>query len=313
MFVLNVRSAPGCRAALCWRHDIVRSASRATKPPPAKKGEHKRDKLTNAGPNRPPKGRDSSDGLADSPNAASPLKERPKTWQKLNLAERVLLDRRVSSIKQIMHTAPERIRKQISTRTAHQVLPLSRKDDSSNQVRLLARSILLRHRERASLPLSCKLAVPPLTPVNGVGKFVLPLQRVLFTYCSHAKDSDGIRQYLQANLRSLATANPSVEFVVEPRWGHFPLIRGFFLQGREKVLCVKNYTVPQVHEAFMMLRNSSGAPLKRFRQSVKSTAPAVRPLWSPFHMLQSYKNNYLLPFTGGSQRRSFPQKISQNK
>lgn len=241
------------------------------------------------------------------PPSTANVKEKGKGGQsarKPSLAERVLLDRKVSSIDHIMHTPQERVRTQISTRTAHRILPLSPKDNAGREVRLLARSILLKQRERAATPLGDKIGIPPLTPVNGVGRFVLPLQRIIFTYCSHARDSDGIKEYLRANLKSLAESNPSVEFVVEPRWGHFPLIRGFFLHGREKVVCVKNYTIHQVHEAFMMLRNSSGSPLKKFRQAVKSMAPAVRPLWSPFHSLSSYKNNYLLPFTSAKGRKT---------
>jgi hypothetical protein len=36
-------------------------------------------------------------------------------------------------------------------------------------------------------------AVPLLKPRNGVGHFVLPLQRILLTYCSHCGDSTNAR------------------------------------------------------------------------------------------------------------------------
>lgn len=215
---------------------------------------------------------------------------------RLNLAERVLIDRGAVSIKQIMHTAKERVSKQISTKTAHTVLPLSKRDKSSDTVKKMARSILLEQRFKASRTWTDKYGVPILSPVNGVGHFILPLQRILFTYCSHRADSTSLREYLKRNLKSLAESNPGVEFVVEPRWGHPPLLRGFFLDGHDKVLCVKNYTIEKVHEAFLNLRNSSGRPLRRFRQGVTSFAPAIRPLWSPFHMLATRKNYPLESF-----------------
>lgn len=37
------------------------------------------------------------------------------------------------------------------------------------------------------------VTVPLLKPRNGVGHFVLPLQRILFTYCSHCGDSTSTR------------------------------------------------------------------------------------------------------------------------
>lgn len=35
--------------------------------------------------------------------------------------------------------------------------------------------------------------IPALQPRNGAGHYVLPLQRIHFTYCSHCGDSHGIR------------------------------------------------------------------------------------------------------------------------
>jgi hypothetical protein len=221
---------------------------------------------------------------------------RVKNSLRPNLAERVLTDRHVTSIKQIMHTAEQRIAKQLSTRSAHKVLPFSKNDDTTTQVRLLARRILLQQRARAAASFTDKNGVPVLSPANGVGHFILPLQRVSFTYCSHSGDSRGIREYLSKNLPALATSNPTVEFVIEPRWGRFPQIQAWFLAGHTKQLCVKNMSPAKVHESFLKLRNSSGRPLRRFRQGVDSYAPAIRPLWSPFHMLSGDKNNPLLPF-----------------
>lgn len=213
-----------------------------------------------------------------------------------NLAQRVLMDRRVASVGQIMHTARERVERQLSNTSAHTVLPLSAKDRTTQTVQQIARQILLSQRARAAASWTDKHGVPVLRPVNGVRHFVLPLQRVLFNYCSHYRDSDGLKYYLRKNLKSLAETNPSVEFVVEPRWGHRPLIRGFFLGGHSQYVCVKNGTVREVHEAFLRLRNSSGTPLAKFRQKVTSRVPAVRPLWSPFHMLNEGKNNPLQRF-----------------
>lgn len=209
--------------------------------------------------------------------------------------ERIFNERRVTSIQQLKHTPEERVSKLISTRTAHKILPLSSQDDTAKTVRLIARSILLQARQRASLGSVEKNGIPVLQPVNGIGRFTLPLQRIVFTYCSHAGDSHGMRDFLSSHLKKLAETDPGVEFVVEPRWGRFPLMAAFYIGGREKTVCVKSLAVETIMERYRDLRNSSGAKLVRFRQHVESKAPAVRPLWSPFHMLQDdRKNNPLI-------------------
>lgn len=223
---------------------------------------------------------------------------------RLNMADRVLMERKVTRIGQISHTAEERVIKQLSTRTMHRILPLSKNDGSGDQVRLLSRQMLLEQRRRATASWVDRFGVPTLTPVNGLSHFVLPLQRVLFTYCSHARDSDGVREFLGRELPTLAQEHPGIEFVVEPRWSRLPLIRGFFLRGIQKVLCLKNFTSAQVREAFFKLRNSSGQPLRPFHQQVLSKAPAVRPIWSPFHMLVEGKNDPLARYKSNSNSNS---------
>lgn len=248
-------------------------------------------------------GRDASNPSSSGAASAGKDKGKAPNRLRLNMAERVLMERHVESVSQISHTAEERVIKQMSTRTMHKILPLSIKDTSTDEVRLLARQVLLRQRARAAASFTDKNGVPILTPINGIGHFVLSLQRVLFTYCSHAKDSDGMRDFLSSNLSTLAEAHPGVEFVVEPRWGHLPLIRGFFLRGHQKVLCVKNMMPLQIIEAFLKLRNSSGQALQPFHQKVRSSAPAIRPIWSPFHMLNEGKNDPLSLYRSGSRKK----------
>lgn len=210
-----------------------------------------------------------------------------------NMADRVLKERKVEFISDIIHTAEERVMKQMSNKTCHTILPLSQKDTASEQVKVIARQILLKQRERAAAAYVDKNGVPILTPINGLGHFVLPLQRIHIAYCSHAGDSTGVREWLSSKLQSLAECNPGVEFVVEPRWGRVPLLRAFYLCGYSKVVCVKNLKPAEVQQVFMDLRNSSGQKLQPFHQKVKSSVPALRPIWSPFHMLNTGKNDPL--------------------
>ena len=221
---------------------------------------------------------------------------KPSREKRMTMAERVLMERRVMRISQISDTAEARVRKQISTRTAHRVLPLSHTDQSTDEVCRLARQVLLHQRARTRATWTDKQGLPKLTPVNGMGHFVLPLTRIHLQYCSHAGDAVGIREFLSHHLYQLAKANPSVEFVVEPRWGRFPLMRAHYLQGNSKAVCARNLTANECLEMFMKLRNSSGQTLRPFHPQVKSSTPAVRPIWSPFHMKDVNGKNDLLRF-----------------
>lgn len=84
--------------------------------------------------------------------------------------------------------------------------------------------------------------IPELKPRNGVGHYVLPLQRLLITYCQHCNDSQTTREYVEKHLDRFVKANPSVEVLVEPRLSKRPTIfahyrtsyhRSNFIKGSE--------------------------------------------------------------------------------
>jgi large subunit ribosomal protein L43 len=122
-------------------------------------------------------------------------------------------------------------------------------------------------------------------------------------------------EYLKKDFVNFAKANPQIEFVVEPRAAHHPIIRGhycecsesgilglwdctkstndlkhnicFFLgsvNGREKVICVRNMEPYEIKQKVQLLKDSSGAKLKNLaKRPVISTTESDRGIWSPFH------------------------------
>ncbi|KAK3048779.1 39S ribosomal protein L51, mitochondrial [Extremus antarcticus] len=93
--------------------------------------------------------------------------------------------------------------------------------------------------------------------------------------------------FLQTKLPLFARENPGVEVSVSPRPGKHPVIRGHFINGREKAVCVRNMTPHEILEKALYVRSSSGEKLnkgmKAGRNVVRSNNESVRGVWDPYH------------------------------
>jgi len=56
------------------------------------------------------------------------------------------------------------------------------------------------------------------------------------------------------------------------------------VNGREKVICVRNLDAGQILKKAEILRDASGKKLKKVRHKVESENTSVRGIWSPFHV-----------------------------
>ncbi|KAF8454317.1 thioredoxin-like protein [Terfezia claveryi] len=118
---------------------------------------------------------------------------------------------------------------------------------------------------------------------NGLAGFILQCKRLEFNYCDWAGASEGMKAFLTHNLPEFAKANPQIEMVVSPRPNKHPIIRGVYINGREKVICVRNLQHQQILEKANLLKNSSGLKLKKINKPVASVNESVRGIFSPFH------------------------------
>jgi large subunit ribosomal protein L43 len=93
--------------------------------------------------------------------------------------------------------------------------------------------------------------------------------------------------FLQSKLPAFARENPAVEVSISPRPGKHPVIRGHYINGREKAVCVRNMTPYEILDKALYLRSSSGEKIKKSmragRNMVKSNNESVRGVWDPFH------------------------------
>ena len=91
--------------------------------------------------------------------------------------------------------------------------------------------------------------------------------------------------FLTHLLRPFAIQNPQIEIHVSPRPNRHPIIRGSYINGREKTICVRNLEMQQILQKAELLRDASGEKLKRVKggKMVTSLNESVRGIWSPMH------------------------------
>ncbi|EME47764.1 hypothetical protein DOTSEDRAFT_21511 [Dothistroma septosporum NZE10] len=126
-------------------------------------------------------------------------------------------------------------------------------------------------------------------PQNGVGAFILQCKRLDFHYCDWAGSSKGMNAFLKYQLQTFAKENPSIEVTVSPRSGKHPVIKGHYINGRIKPVCVRNMTPNEIMRKAELLKEANGEKLKRVTKPVKSLNESVRGIWSPFHAKEQYK------------------------
>ncbi|KAK4971851.1 39S ribosomal protein L51, mitochondrial [Elasticomyces elasticus] len=116
---------------------------------------------------------------------------------------------------------------------------------------------------------------------NGVGAFILQCKRLDFHYCDWAGSSKGMK--CAPLMNAFARQNPQIEITISPRPRKHPVIRGTYINGREKAVCVRNMEKEQVLEKANLLRDASGEKLRKVTKPVKSLNESVRGIWDPFH------------------------------
>lgn len=88
--------------------------------------------------------------------------------------------------------------------------------------------------------------------------------------------------FLQHGLAKFAKANPAIEITVSPRPHKHPVVRGHYINGREKAICVRNLDHNQILRKAELLRDSSGEKVKRVSKPVSSVSDSVRGIWDPY-------------------------------
>ncbi|KAG8736744.1 hypothetical protein FRC12_017469 [Ceratobasidium sp. 428] len=120
-------------------------------------------------------------------------------------------------------------------------------------------------------------------PSNGNGAFVPQLKKLVFEYCDTWSSSTILRGYLLRHTERLAQENPHVEVVVRQRSFKPPIVRGVYLNERDKVIPLNKLQPSSIEQKVRLLLDSSGAKIRPFKRSVESTTEGARGMWSGFH------------------------------
>lgn len=140
--------------------------------------------------------------------------------------------------------------------------------------------------------MSSELLVMPLKALkevsrgrNGVGAFILQCKRLDFHYCDWAGSSRGMNNFLKSSLfAAFSKAHPQIEIQISPRPRKHPIIKGHYVNGQQKAICVRNLEKDQVLAKANHLMENTGDYNRRIRgKNVVSTNESVRGIWSPHH------------------------------
>ncbi|KAG6820354.1 hypothetical protein H0H93_001799 [Arthromyces matolae] len=121
-------------------------------------------------------------------------------------------------------------------------------------------------------------------PANGHAAFVPQIRKLVFECCDRWPSSENTRSYLFTRLVELARQNPHVEIVVRQRIHREPIIRGFYVNNRDKVVPLNGLSLAEINQKVHLLLDSSGAKIKHLkRRNVESTTESTRGIWSGLH------------------------------
>lgn len=90
-------------------------------------------------------------------------------------------------------------------------------------------------------------------------------------------------KFIVHELPKFAKQNPQIEIVVSRRPRKHPVIRGTYINGHERSICVRNLEHQQILQKAVILRDSDGEKNKRFKKPVTSINESIRGIWSPYH------------------------------
>ncbi|RDX56270.1 hypothetical protein K466DRAFT_594736 [Polyporus arcularius HHB13444] len=127
-------------------------------------------------------------------------------------------------------------------------------------------------------------------PANGHGAFIPQIRKLVFEFCDNWASSANLRTYIHNHLEDLARANPHVEFVVRQRSHREPVIRGLYINNRDKVIGLKDFEVTGISNKVQLLLDSSGAKIKPLKRlTVESQTEATRGIWSGLHVEEPFR------------------------
>ena len=92
---------------------------------------------------------------------------------------------------------------------------------------------------------------------------VRQLKELVVRYSDLDGSSKGVRDWMRTNLVAMATDNPQLEIKTELKRAVHPYLRGMYVNGNTKTICIKNLPVEEIETYAKFLRNQIGRKVKR--------------------------------------------------
>lgn len=110
---------------------------------------------------------------------------------------------------------------------------------------------------------------------------VRQLKELVIRYSDYDGSSKGIREWMKLNLVNLAQQNPEMIIRTEIKRCKHPFLRGIYMNGNEKVICVKNNEPEVIHNYALDLRNQIGRKNSStgYKKPVYSNRPSIQGEW----------------------------------
>ena len=89
-------------------------------------------------------------------------------------------------------------------------------------------------------------------------KGVRQLKELVIRYSDIDGSSKGVREWIRLNIVPFAEKNPSLVIKTVKQRNHHPFVRGSYVNGNIKTICVKNEDPVVVEEQILHLRNQIG-------------------------------------------------------
>jgi len=124
---------------------------------------------------------------------------------------------------------------------------------------------------------------------------VFQLQQVVVSFCKWGGSSKGARELVQyPPYNTFIKTNPHLQVIFSPRHGKHPHVKGVWVNGAEKVICVKNKNPREIVDQLQELRNQLGIKARPLNKRVLSEKPTIQGYWNPYVDLANKSVNVII-------------------
>mmetsp|Transcript_32005 Transcript_32005/g.69771 ORF Transcript_32005/g.69771 Transcript_32005/m.69771 type:complete len:132 (-) Transcript_32005:29-424(-) len=108
---------------------------------------------------------------------------------------------------------------------------------------------------------------------------VRQLKSLLVRYSDYDGSSRGVRDWIRQDLIKLAQQNPELSIKAEVKRCAHPYLRGYYVNGNDKTISVRNCNPEDITDYFFDLRNQVGKKVLPRKNTVTSKNPSIQGIW----------------------------------